>query len=105
MPHKDPVFVLCDQIRETTFALHKYLKHGHLERVYQNGLAHRLRKQGLKVTTRYPLSVFDEDGTDSRAIFCRPVHRLPFDHRTQGLPCDLRRSRRSTARLFARVSR
>ena len=60
---KDPVFVLCDQIRETSFALHSYLRHGHLERVYQNGVAHRLRKQGLNVSTKLPLAVYDKDGT------------------------------------------
>ena len=60
---KDPVFQLCDQIRETAFALHKYLRHGHLEKVYENGLAHRLRKQGLAVKQQYPLAVHDEDGT------------------------------------------
>jgi len=34
-----------------------------LERVYENGLAHRLRKAGLKVAQQYPLQVVDEDGT------------------------------------------
>ena len=40
---------ITDQIRETAFELHKYLKHGHLEKVYENGLAHRLEKKGFKV--------------------------------------------------------
>ena len=26
---------------------HRYLKHGHLEKVYENALAHRLRKAGV----------------------------------------------------------
>ena len=60
---KDPVFVLCDQVRETVFALQKYHRHGHNEKVYENGLAHRLRKQGLKVVQQHPIHVFDEDGT------------------------------------------
>jgi GxxExxY protein len=60
---KDDVFVLCDQIRETSFALHKYLRHGYLEKVYENGLANRLRKAGLSVEQQHPLRVFDEDGT------------------------------------------
>jgi GxxExxY protein len=60
---KDPIFALCDQVRETSFALHQYLRHGHLEKIYENGLAHRLRKQGLQVEQQFPLSVFDEDGT------------------------------------------
>jgi GxxExxY protein len=61
---KDPIFVLCDVIRETSFALHAYHRHGHAEKVYENGLAHRLRKAGLSVCQQHPLSVFDEDGTN-----------------------------------------
>ena len=60
---KDPIFQLCDQIRETAFALHRHLRHGHVEKVYQNGLHHRLRKQGLAVEKEKQLLVFDEDGT------------------------------------------
>jgi GxxExxY protein len=57
------IFRLCDLIREVSFSLHQYLRHGHLERVYENGLAHRLRKAGLKVEQQFPLQVVDEDGT------------------------------------------
>jgi hypothetical protein len=46
---KEPVFELCDRIRETSLALHSYLRNGHLEKVYENGLAHRLRKAGLVI--------------------------------------------------------
>jgi GxxExxY protein len=60
---KDPIFQLCDQIRETSFALHRHLRHGHVEKVYENGLSHRLRKQGLSAVQQHSLSVFDEDGT------------------------------------------
>ena len=60
---KDPVFQLTDRIRETSFGLHRLLRHGHVEKVYENGLANRLRKQGLPVAQQHPLSVFDEDGT------------------------------------------
>jgi len=60
---KDDIFELCDVIRETSFELHRYLRHGHLEKVYENGLAHRLRKAGIKVEQQYPLKVYDEDGT------------------------------------------
>jgi GxxExxY protein len=35
---------LCDIIRETSFAIHRYLRNGHLEKVYENALVHRLRK-------------------------------------------------------------
>jgi len=54
---------LCDQVRETAFALHTYLRHGHLEKVYENGLAHRLRGSGLAVDRQKVLRVLDEDGT------------------------------------------
>jgi len=57
------IFELCDIIRQTSFDLHKFLRNGHLEKVYENGLAHRLRKAGLKVEQQHPLKVFDEDGT------------------------------------------
>ena len=63
MRSKDDIFELCDVIRETSFALHQYLRHGHLEKVYENGLAHRLRKAQLKVEQQYPLKVYDEDGS------------------------------------------
>ena len=55
--------VLCDQVRQTAFQVHAYLGHGHLEKVYENALAHRLRKAGLKVIQQQSLKVFDEDGT------------------------------------------
>jgi GxxExxY protein len=57
------IFQLCDQVRETAFALQRYLRHGHLEKVYENGLAHRLRKAGLQVEQQHALQVLDEDGT------------------------------------------
>jgi GxxExxY protein len=59
----DPINVLCDLVRETSFAIHRYHRHGHLEKVYENALAHRLRKQGVLVEQQHPLRVFDEDGT------------------------------------------
>lgn len=54
---------LADLIRETSFAIHKFHRHGHLEKIYENALTHRLRKQGLWVEQQFPISVFDEDGT------------------------------------------
>jgi len=54
---------LCDVIRETAYAIHVYHGHGHLEKVYGNALAHRLRKLGLDVKQQHPLTVMDEDGT------------------------------------------
>jgi GxxExxY protein len=63
MKSQDEIFALCDRIRETSFELHRYLRHGHLEKVYENDLANRLRKKRMHVEQQYPLKVFDEDGT------------------------------------------
>lgn len=63
MKAQNKIFRLCDQVRETAFALHCYLKHGHLEKVYENGLGNRLRKAGVQVEQQHPLQVLDEDGT------------------------------------------
>ena len=54
---------LCNQVRQTAYDIHLYHGHGHLERVYENALAHRLRKAGLDVKQQWPLNVYDEDGT------------------------------------------
>jgi len=54
---------LCDVIRQTSFEIHKFLRSGHLERVYENALAHRLTKIGIHVIQQHPLDVCDEDGT------------------------------------------
>ena len=60
---KDRIFQLCDVVRETGYAIHRYHGPGHLEKVYENALVHRLRKLGLDVKQQYPLTVYDEDGT------------------------------------------
>jgi hypothetical protein len=51
---------LCDQIRETSFEIHKFLRSGHLEKVYENALAHRLSKIGVAFIQQHPLNVCDE---------------------------------------------
>ena len=45
------------------YKVHNQLGFGFLEKVYENALAHRLRKTGLTVKQQYPMKVFDEDGT------------------------------------------
>jgi GxxExxY protein len=54
---------LCDQVRQISYDIHVYHGHGHLEKVYENALAHRLTKAGLLVKQQHPINVFDEDGT------------------------------------------
>ena len=55
--------MLCDRVRQTAYDIHLYHGHGHLEKVYENALVHRLRAAGVDVKQQYPLNVFDEDGT------------------------------------------
>jgi GxxExxY protein len=54
---------LCDLVRQTAYDIHVYHANGHLEKVYENALANRLRKVGLDVKQQHPLKVHDEDGT------------------------------------------
>ena len=56
------IMQLCDVVRETAYAIHLYHRHGHLEKVYENALANRLRKAGIDVKQQHPLNVHDEDG-------------------------------------------
>jgi len=62
-PTQQQVKTHCDLIRQTSYDIHAYHGHGHLEKVYENALAHRLRKAGLQVQQQYPIKVYDEDGT------------------------------------------
>ena len=59
---KDEIRRWCDIIRETSFAIHKFHGHGHLEKVYENALGHRLNKAGISAESQLPLTVRDEDG-------------------------------------------
>ena len=54
---------LSDLIRETSFSIHRFLRYGHLEKIYENALVHRLRKKGLDIRQQHPIKVHDEDGT------------------------------------------
>jgi GxxExxY protein len=91
------IMQLCDVVRETAYAIHCYHRHGHFEKIYENALAHRLRKIGLGVKQRHPLIVYDEDGTilgeyladlliDNRLIVeLKAVKALVDDHVAQVL--------------------
>ena len=50
-------------VRQTAYGVHVYLGNGHLEKVYENALGHRLRKAGFDAKQQHPLKVHDEDGT------------------------------------------
>jgi len=58
----DDIKSVSDQVRQTAYDIHVYHGHGHLEKVYENALAHRLRKKGFDVKQQHPIQVHDEDG-------------------------------------------
>lgn len=51
------------RVRQIAYNIHAYHGHGHLEKVYENALAHRLTKAGIRVLQQQPIVVYDEDGT------------------------------------------
>ncbi|MDF7823227.1 GxxExxY protein [Pontiellaceae bacterium B12227] len=63
------VNALCDVVGNTSLDIHQYHRSGHLEKIYENALAHRLRKLGLEVKQQVPLVVYDEDGTELSEYF------------------------------------
>ena len=54
---------MCDRVRQAAYDIHVYLGPGHLEKVYEAALVHRLRKATVDVKPQYSLNVYDEDGT------------------------------------------
>jgi GxxExxY protein len=54
---------LSDEVRQIAYAIHVYHGHGHLEKIYENALAHRLQLAGLDARQQHPIKVYDEDGT------------------------------------------
>ena len=106
-----PINELCDIVRETSFAIHRFHRHGHVEKIYENALVHRLRKQGIPVVQQNPLSVFDEDGTllgefaadlfvDNRLIVELKAARSVADEHVAQLLGYLRSSRIETGLLI-----
>jgi GxxExxY protein len=62
-PHSRSIFTVCDIIRETSLEIRRYLRSGFNEKIYENALANRLRKRGIRVEQQQRMKVFDEDGT------------------------------------------
>ena len=59
---KSEIRELVAKVRQIAFDLHAYLGTGLLERVYENGMFHRLQKDGFRVERQKPLRVYDNDG-------------------------------------------
>mgnify|MGYP001546574298 CR=1 FL=1 len=60
---------LCNVVRQTAYDIHVYHANGHLEKVYENALSHRLRKVGIEVKQQHQLKVYDEDGAEIGEYF------------------------------------
>lgn len=63
MRNEKKMVEIVNDIRQTGYQIHVYFGVGYLEKVYENALAHRLKKLGYDVSQQVPLKVFDEDGT------------------------------------------
>ncbi len=102
---------LADIVRQTAFDAHRFLRHGHNEKVYENALRNRLRKLGQKVDQQIAINVHDEDGSllgeffadlvvnDDLIIELKACRALHDDHTAQVLGY-LRASRREHAMLI-----
>jgi len=60
---------LCNVARQTAYDIHVYLGNGHLGKVYENAMSHRLRKAGFDVKQQHQLKVYDEDATEIGEYF------------------------------------
>jgi GxxExxY protein len=86
---------LADVVRQTAYEIHVYRGRGRLEKVYENALAHRLRKRGLQVAQQYSVRVYDEDGeqlgyyiadllvADRLLVEVKTVRRFAPEHESQ----------------------
>jgi len=95
MTTKKEIDQYCDVIRQTAYELYRHLGSGHLEKIYENGLIHRLSKKGFTVQQQLPISVHDEDGTiigdlkadlminDTLLIECKAVEQTLSVHSAQ----------------------
>ena len=63
VPHDGEILKLVDVVRQTSYDVHKYLRSGFTEKIYENALANRLRKLGIRIDQQECVRVFDEDGT------------------------------------------
>jgi len=52
---------LTEKIRQASFEVHHYFRNGFLEKVYENALVYKLRKQGIEIQQQVPLKVYFED--------------------------------------------
>src|ERR1700741_3481146 len=66
---------LCDFVRETAFAIHRYHLHRPSGESLRECVGHRLRKAGINVQQQYPIKVLDEEGTPVGEYFADLIVR------------------------------
>jgi len=93
----DEIKRLCDQVREIAYAIHVYHGNGYLEKVYENALVSRLRKEGLSIKQQQPITILDEDETaigeyfadiivnDCLLVELKAAKSMAIEHETQVL--------------------
>ena len=91
----DEIMRLCDQVRETAYAIHLYHGNGYLEKVYESALVSRLQKAGFSAKQQHPITILDEDGTvigeyladiivnDSLVVELKACKTLTNEHKAQ----------------------
>ena len=52
---------LTAKVRQSAFEVHEYFRNGFLEKVYENALAYKLKKQSINCEQQVPLKVYFED--------------------------------------------
>ena len=62
MEVRRPIEDIVKTVRQIAYDLHVYLGNGYLEKIYENGLRHRLERAGFAVEAQKPLVVRDDDG-------------------------------------------
>ena len=95
--NESEIKALCAIVRETSFSIHRFFRHGHAEKVYENSLRNRLKRSDLKVDQQVPLEVRDKDNTVVGEFFAdlliegelilelKAVSQLCSEHTAQGL--------------------
>ena len=70
--NESEIKALCTVVRNTSLAAHRFFRHGHAEKFYENSLRNRLIRSGLKVDQQVPLEV-------------KAVNQLSSEHTAQVL--------------------
>jgi hypothetical protein len=60
------IFKLCDLIREASFQVHSFLRHGHLEKVYENGMTASCMEYSLLIN-------LGSNKIEIRKFFLKPI--------------------------------